>query len=176
MHRLYSSFFFPCSVFVLYSHTNLHSSSWISYSRDLSARWPYWIVTVTAQDRLLEMLHFYLATNMKGLLSHIASHRIEFEMRMWFNKSNSVLMLIDLRIECDRWCESDEHMKITCQLYASVTQRLSSAINSHLFSWSVQFFPISLFFLLAFKCFGLFLYCLIWWTTRFCQIIDFICV
>lgn len=116
MHRLYSSFFFPCSVFVLYSHTNLHSSSWISYSRDLSARWPYWIVTVTAQDRLLEMLHFYLATNMKGLLSHIASHRI------W---NAHVILQIQFRVDVDRsadWMRSvvwirwayENHMSIVC--------------------------------------------------------------
>lgn len=88
----------------------------------------YWIVSVMAQDRLLEMLHFYLAKNMKGSLSHNSSHQI------W--NAHSILQIQSLvRRERERahvkselnysksWCwsicglcsvyvESDEHMKI----------------------------------------------------------------
>lgn len=48
-----------------------------SYSQNLFARWSYWIVTVMAQDRSLEVLHFiYRQTWRAGSLLHIALYQI----------------------------------------------------------------------------------------------------
>lgn len=81
--------FFYSHIRLIFSfvHANFHSSSWISYSKDLVASCTYWIVSVMAQDRLF--LKCYIFIWRRTWRAHYPTgHRIKSEMRIRFYNSN----------------------------------------------------------------------------------------